>query len=498
VAALGLIAGVTAAMHYSWSGLTLSHYDARGHLVVARRIADSITPGWQQVGAVWLPLPHVLNALPVQIDWMYRTGASAVALSVVAHVLALTSIALLVFRLTRSTPAAIAAAAVFGLNPNVLYLQSTPMTEPLLLGMTLAGVAALTMPVPSPVEVQRIGGILLALACLTRFEAWLVTSAAITAAAWTWWRQGTGTPRDLGRIALPPLCAVLGFMLLSRAVVGRWFVADGFFVPDPKYATAWLAAGAIWEGLQSLSDRLTLLVGGLGLLVLAVRGVTVRSRAHELVPLALVAAGGLPWAAFLQGHPFRVRYMVSLIAAEAVGVGIAVGLFGTRAFAAVLAGVAVIAIQPHPLQPDAPVVVEAQWDRPGARARSVVTACLQERYRGETIMASMGSLGHYMQELAAIDLDVRDFLHEGNGDIWLAAIERPQPYVGWLLLDERSEGGDLLAHAARVTPGFLEGFTRVCDGGGVALYRRAVDGREGRAARRSSEPPGPSPGIVER
>ena len=66
----------------TWLGLTLSHYDARGHLVVARRIVDSMTPGWQQIGAVWLPLPHLLNALPVQVDAWYRSGASAVAISI--------------------------------------------------------------------------------------------------------------------------------------------------------------------------------------------------------------------------------------------------------------------------------------------------------------------------------------------------------------------------------------------------------------------------------
>ena len=74
--------GVFAAIHYHRLGLTLAHYDARAHLVVARRIFDSLMPGWQQVGAVWLPLPHLLNALPVQIDWLYRTGFSAIAISI--------------------------------------------------------------------------------------------------------------------------------------------------------------------------------------------------------------------------------------------------------------------------------------------------------------------------------------------------------------------------------------------------------------------------------
>src|SRR5215470_16547057 len=140
---MALAGGALAALRYHRLGLTLSHYDARGHLVVARRIVDSITPGWQQIGAVWLPLPHLLNAIPVQVDAFYRTGASAVAMSVAAYAIATGSIASIVLMLTESATAAFAAAAVFALNPNILYLQSTPMTEPLLLALTTAAIAAL-------------------------------------------------------------------------------------------------------------------------------------------------------------------------------------------------------------------------------------------------------------------------------------------------------------------------------------------------------------------
>jgi hypothetical protein len=135
--------GAIAAWHYHARGLTLSHYDARGHLIVARRIVDSITPGWQQIGAVWLPLPHLLNVAPVQIDAFYRTGASAVAISIVAFAVAAAAIGWIVVSLTGSPAAAVAAAAVFALNPNIVYLQATPMTEPLLLALTTLGVAML-------------------------------------------------------------------------------------------------------------------------------------------------------------------------------------------------------------------------------------------------------------------------------------------------------------------------------------------------------------------
>jgi hypothetical protein len=135
--------------------------------------------------------------------------------------------------------------------------------------------------------------------------------------------------------------------------------------------------------------------------------------------------------------------------------------------------VATAALEARPFDGNAPMVLEAQWDRANARARQAVTACLARDYRGEKIMASMGSLGHYMQELSHEGLALREFLHEGNGDIWLAALhDGPRLYVGWVLIEELAEGGDMLAVRFRANPRFLQGFTRICEGGGVALYRR--------------------------
>jgi hypothetical protein len=100
-----------------------------------------------------------------------------------------------------------------------------------------------------------------------------------------------------------------------------------------------------------------------------------------------------------------------------------------------------------------------------------VTACIAQPLSGK-IMASMGSLGHYMQEASRAGLAIRDFLHEGNGDIWLAALGAPRAYAGWLLIEEKAEGGDMLYKRARENPGFLSGFSRICEGAGVALYER--------------------------
>src|SRR5215472_896234 len=133
--------GTYAAVHYHRLGLTLAHYDARAHLVVSRRIFDSLYPGWQQVGAVWLPLPHLLNALPVQINWLYRTGYSAVAISIASIALAAWAVTRVIHRASGSAAGGIVASALLMLNPNILYLQSTPMTEPLLIASVFLAIA---------------------------------------------------------------------------------------------------------------------------------------------------------------------------------------------------------------------------------------------------------------------------------------------------------------------------------------------------------------------
>ncbi|MBA2353653.1 MAG: hypothetical protein H0V80_03185, partial [Acidobacteria bacterium] len=182
-ALITLLVGGVATAFYASHDLTLSHYDAKAHLVVARRIADSLTPGWRQIGAVWLPLPHVLNALPVQVDAWYRSGASGVAISWLSFGLAGASLAWLVARLSGSAAAAWAAVAVFVWQPDLLYLQATPMTEPLLLGLTVLGVALLARwTADGGTTAAWPPGLALALACLTRYEAWPVTAAALLVA----------------------------------------------------------------------------------------------------------------------------------------------------------------------------------------------------------------------------------------------------------------------------------------------------------------------------
>jgi hypothetical protein len=484
IIARALAAAATAAGLAAWivllrADLVLSHYDARAHLVVSRRIIDNITPGWQQVGAVWLPLPHLINALPSQIDFFYRTGGFASLVSIACFGITAYATARFVLSATGSPLGAATATALLAGNPNLLYLQATPMTEPMLLASLSLIVLWLYEWVPLNQDaVPRRLALAFVAAMLTRYEAWLTAGAAIAAAAWASARLGApprvAIRRSL-RLAVWPAWAVALVLVNSRITVGEWFVSDGFFVPDPGYQGQVLrSAIAVWWGTHELSTRLTEIVAIATAAFFVLRTVVRRADAALVVPVALFAAGILPALAFYQGHPFRIRYMVPMVAACALFCGLAVGVL-RKYPALVLAGVLVgiTLIQSPPWRRDAPMLLEAQWDRDAAEGRRAVTACLSTLYAGEKIVASMGSLAHYMQDLSADGIAIADFVHEGNGVIWDLAMETgPAAHAGWMLVEEQSEGGDVLAQRIRRDPSFARGMQRICEGGGVALYKR--------------------------
>jgi hypothetical protein len=474
-----LLVGLAAAVHYSRSGLALAHYDARAHLVVARRIIDSLTPGWQQVGAVWLPLPHLLNALPVQIDALYRTGASAIAISVLSLAVAVWSVSDAIRRITGSTSGAVAASTLLLLNPNVLYLESTPMTEPLLFATVLLSIAlAGRWVVRAPERWPARAGTALAAACLTRYESWPIAAAIVGLAVLVLIRRGMSVIGSLqagGRLAAYPAVGIALFLVNSRWTVGSWFVGSGFFVPENIDALGHplVAWDQLREGLYRLSGTTLVWSGYAGAILIAIGCLRSRVRAPLALFLALVAAAALPLGAYVQGHPFRVRYDVPLIAACATLAGAGIGLLRPRLQPFVAAAVVVGALlQSPPLDRKAPLILESQRDAANRVGREAVTTYLMHHRDGRTIMMSMGSLGHYMHDLSAHGFQIHDFLHEGNGDIWNFAVTDPTAVVGWIAIEEKAEGGDALYQEAKRHPAFLDGFIRVAEGGGVALYQR--------------------------
>jgi hypothetical protein len=116
-----------------------------------------------------------------------------------------------------------------------------------------------------------------------------------------------------------------------------------------------------------LSGPLLVAIGLAGLVALAAIGAFSRARASALVAVSVVTMAAIPWAAFVKGHPYRIRYMVPLIAVEAIGAGAIIGLSRRARVAVAIAVLAALRTSCVRSIPRQPMVVEAQWDRPTCR-----------------------------------------------------------------------------------------------------------------------------------
>ena len=189
VGALAAAVSIVFFRNFYQQSAILLYGDAVAHIHIARRVFDSITPGPLRLGTVWLPLPHILMMPFVVSDWMWRTGVGGSIVSMIAYVAGTVG----VFRLVRARTSSAAgwlAAAIYALNPNLIYLQATAMTESLYLALFIWAVVFLDETV-RPAEPEQIperarslerAAILLAAAMLTRYDGWWLAGCALAAA----------------------------------------------------------------------------------------------------------------------------------------------------------------------------------------------------------------------------------------------------------------------------------------------------------------------------
>jgi hypothetical protein len=129
VALLASVASIASYVYYSQMGLTLAYGDSISHMMIARRVFESRTPGLAQLGTVWLPLNHILMLPLMWNDTLYRDGFAGTFPSMVAYVVSAVYMYRLAALVFSSRAAGWVAALALLLNPNMLYMQSTPMSE---------------------------------------------------------------------------------------------------------------------------------------------------------------------------------------------------------------------------------------------------------------------------------------------------------------------------------------------------------------------------------
>ena len=439
-----------ACVWFFYRGGYLAYYgDAEAHLNIARRILDSRTPGYDELGSVWLPLPHVLTMLFARNDALWRNALAGSIVSGAAFVLAGAFLFAAVRRVFDGTAhgkaAAIAATAVFATNPNLLYLQSTAMNEPLFLAELMA-VLYFTVRFRDTQSWVAAAGAGVAMLCgtMTRYDGWFpipfVTLFVLVAAK----RQRVAKAALFAAIAcLGPLywlghnwwcCSnVLDFYngpYSPRAIQGsahypgraNWAKAWLYF----RSAVRWCAGAPLtWLGAAGLIACVAVRKAWWPAILLLLPGAFYVWSMHS--------SGGTP--IFLPdlwpNSYYNSRYGLALFPALAFGAAALVSLAPARAQRWAAAAVVLAAAVPwliHP-RPDAWITwKESQVNSEARRAWTrEAAAYLGPRYRrGSGIITTFGDITGIFR---AAGIPIRETLTWDNWPHWPAAVARPDLFL---------------------------------------------------------------------
>jgi Dolichyl-phosphate-mannose-protein mannosyltransferase len=225
--AIGVIAtllSAAATAYFLHQHMIVGFRDAYAHLEISRRVLVGKTVGIAQLGGIWLPAPHILQALFAWNWTLYRTGLAGSFVSMAAYIASSVLVYRIVKMLTgRRTWPAVAGAAVFMTNPNLLYQQSTPMDELPFYVFTLGAVYALIRWASTKRATYVLAaGICSMIATLCRYESWFLGGLYAICVVIMARRMGLSwrDTRGLGLVA-----ALFGFFVsVSGWLIYNWII----------------------------------------------------------------------------------------------------------------------------------------------------------------------------------------------------------------------------------------------------------------------------------
>jgi len=206
----------------------LNYGDAVAHLHIARRVFDAHQPRLDLLGSVWLPLPHILLLPFVQVYGWWANGFAGVIPSALAYLAACIGI----YRLARiwlPPSAAALTLAFYATNPNLLYLQTTAMTEPLFL-CEMIWTTVWLVEWRAGIDGDRVQtnrrqafiAVALIAAVFTRYDGWIMAFLAWTAMGIVLLRRGRLRSRAFWVASIFVVAAPIAWFVYNQLAFGDW------------------------------------------------------------------------------------------------------------------------------------------------------------------------------------------------------------------------------------------------------------------------------------
>lgn len=465
-----LILSCTATALFVHEDLQNAHFDSKAHQLVARRIFDSLRPGWIQIGAFWLPLPHVLYAALVRNDTLYFSGLAGTPFSMLSYLLTVFLIFKLIEKVLDSF-SAFCGSILYLTNPNILYLQSTALTENLMILFMVTS----TWLLMRYVETRQIRFLwLCAISCaagiLTRYENWMVFGmiGLILIAIDVLQKQGIKTLLKNGFIL-----GIVGFSAMALTFWINWYTT-GHLMLNIKYKYMDFQFGkdsyllSFFVCLFTLANLVSfewMVIGFSGFIS------QLRKRYRDPIFLSTLALAGPFILNMIEYHnnlPTRIRYGLSfvpictLFAATWVNrKRILTYLFFVFFGYTMLSSVFYERYSSQLLE-------ESMRDINNIALQSDLLHYLHQNDDGKLILVAMGDIAPVIYDLK---LPIKRYVHEGVKPWWNDARAHPEQVVGWVFLSQ----DDKLWQRFHDDPEFHKHFALIGQRHFLELYRLTPD-----------------------
>jgi cellulose synthase/poly-beta-1,6-N-acetylglucosamine synthase-like glycosyltransferase len=501
------ITSIVACLYYFQQHEILLYEDAYSHLRISRSVFDNITPGIAQLGTVWLPLPHVLIWPFIWNDYLWHSGLAGSLVSMPCYVIAAIYLFLSARRLTGNSSASFIGTLAFIFNPNILYLQSTPLSETVCIAaLMMTGYYFIAWIQEGSLNYLIFTAGCTFLATLARYDGWALFLALLCLIPLV----GLMKRQRLAQIG----GNLIVFGVLGGFGIGLWFAWNKIIFGDPLFFQRGVYSSQaqqsivlqrnqlysyhnLWQAIrfytidfgQSVGPILCLLAA-VGLIWFVIRHRFTPSTLGALVflvPFAFYVAalyGGqaiiwlpaanppdAPYYVFL----YNVRYGAQMVAPVAFFIALLVGnlsplklthfvKMGTLIF------VAVILLQSFWTTSQGILSLQDGQYNYSCFARQNVNQFLAEHYNGGRILEDFYAVGF---DSSKIGIDFKNIIYEGSGPYWLQALHDPADSVDWIVVKPDSNI-DLVAHSIDLnSPLFLSQFTLVAkQDNNVYLYHR--------------------------
>jgi len=520
----GLGTGIAFFVYYYSQQLTVAHYDAKAHLLVARRLVDSLEPGYAQMGSHWLPLTHLLYLPFVIFDSQYRSGFLPSLISVFAFAISGWLTYRISYRITGSAVAGIFAAVILLANPNLEYLQSCPLTEPLYMMFFLLAVDRLIVWRESNhTGMPWLAAVWISLGGLCRYEGWYLLAGVMLLLLYDFWTNYIPRRKAILAggvfLALFALPAAAHFGYIFNRLGGVFFNKVAAGNPDPflTHKRPVLSLAYHLAELSQMAAVLPLLLAMIGLLLLLFQHKKFRFRAPLLllwIP-SLINISALYW-----GLVYRLRYSALLLPAVAIFGCLVLTSVETKKRSLLVVVIVAMALPwlswcfpqtspilklpPGPgilILPAAalvlfmitqvrrwhdwamlavcvlgmqlpvlaweyhPMMAEALEHESVEPERQEIIQYLKQHYDGRKILIDMSKQAPLVYDSG---LAVKEFVYNEGGEVlWHKTIQNPEAHVGWLCALKL----DAVSEQLQVDPDWAGAYALVVRTESLSLYR---------------------------